>query len=118
MDPKVKALWVPALRSDKYIQGRSQLCAIDRLGHNGAKVFCCMGVLADVMNVGWQYDRINDLGMEVFKIAGTAGASGHLPHYLLEEFGIPGTYSMMLVEMNDTMGKSFEQIADYIEENL
>lgn len=117
MDPKVKALWVPALRSDKYIQGRSQLCAIDRLGH-GAKVFCCMGVLADVMNVGWQHDRINDLGMEVFKIAGTAGASGHLPHYILEEYGINESYQSLLVEMNDGMGKSFEQIADYIEENL
>lgn len=117
MDPKVKALWVPALRSDKYVQGRSQLCALYLHGH-GQKVFCCMGVLADVMNVGWQHDRINDLGMEVFKISGARGASGHLPAYMLEEYGINPSFQNLLVEMNDGMGKSFEQIADYIEENM
>jgi hypothetical protein len=40
MNPEVKSMWVEALRSNDYLQGRGAL------NRNG--LFCCLGVLCDV----------------------------------------------------------------------
>jgi hypothetical protein len=41
MRKKVKQLWVNALRSGKYEQGRKVLCSLDNK-------YCCLGVLTEV----------------------------------------------------------------------
>jgi hypothetical protein len=45
MNKRVKKLWLKALRSGKYKQGRLQLC---RLNNDGSKRHCCLGVLEEV----------------------------------------------------------------------
>ena len=40
MIPRIKKLWVKALRSGKYKQGRNALCHAGR--------YCCLGVLCDI----------------------------------------------------------------------
>lgn len=50
MDPRVKALWVAALRSGKYEQGESYLCRRRSLRQPElGNEFCCLGVLTDLM---------------------------------------------------------------------
>lgn len=54
MDPEVKRLWIEALRSDEYKQGKSALRQIlkslARKRHKGLKAqrFCCLGVICDL----------------------------------------------------------------------
>lgn len=45
MDPRIKQMWVDALRSGKYVQGRNRL-HIRRV--DGTDTFCCLGVLCDL----------------------------------------------------------------------
>lgn len=43
MNPEVKAKWVEALRSGKYLQGKHSLRTVD-------DKFCCLGVFCDVID--------------------------------------------------------------------
>lgn len=45
MNSEVKAKWLEALRSDKYQQGKEALC---KIGYDGEKRYCCLGVLTDL----------------------------------------------------------------------
>lgn len=45
MKERIKNLWLTALRSGKYKQGKDSLHAIDK---NGEHHFCCLGVLTDL----------------------------------------------------------------------
>jgi hypothetical protein len=96
MDKDIKAKWLEALRSGRYRQGEGALRVDDK--------FCCLGVLCDLIAPGeWMGGvfRAN----EVF-----------LPESLNSTLGI-GEQDLELAEMNDS-GKSFAEIADYIEQNL
>ena len=42
MNKEIKAKWIEALRSDRYIQGRNVLKRYDK--------FCCLGVLCDILD--------------------------------------------------------------------
>lgn len=92
MEKKLKAKWVKALRSGKYVQAQQALY-VEGCG------YCCIGVLASV------------------KKGGRRGFSGVRGGYDLatKEFG--DSLSTRLQHMNDG-GKSFAEIADYIEEKL
>lgn len=51
MKKEVAELWVKALRSGKYKQGRSALCTVvadPENPKNKTKSYCCLGVLADI----------------------------------------------------------------------
>lgn len=101
MNPEVKDKWVEALRSGKYKQGKTTL----RTGDH----FCCLGVLCDISGLAeWRsmpYQRYLYSELELF-----------LPEDVTDWAEIyAGQYE--LSEMND-QGRSFTQIADYIEENL
>jgi hypothetical protein len=109
MEPQVKQLWVEALRSGRYKQGKGVL-------RNTEDEYCCLGVLCDIHD-----DQIWKQSYE------------HSYTYLLEEVFVPLevqrwsgithngilTYEEdhNLVHLNDT-GSSFEEIADLIEEYL
>lgn len=99
MDTAIKRIWVMALRSGKFKQGKGAL-------YNWHKQeYCCLGVLCLVakLEIGGSNTVIVD-GVNM----------GYCPIINL----IPvGSYSR-LMKMNDYENKSFPEIADYIEENL
>ena len=99
MDPETKARWVEALRSGKYTQ--TTRCLRDGTG------FCCIGVLADVVGVEWEKQVWQD-GEAFFEMGGDEP---------VRAVGVPVPTQAALVAMNDH-GKSFAEIADYIEANL
>ena len=97
MKTALKQKWVQALRSGKYEQGSGRLREDD--------CFCCIGVLADILDpAGWNDDwwngqdcTLTDDGCDTAEL--DAQAHDHL------------------TEMNDN-GMPFPKIADWIEENL
>jgi hypothetical protein len=102
MQPELKAKWVAALRSGKYVQAHGRLK--DMLANEPAVSYCCLGVLCDIQGIdtnavqGYS-DTFNPMGIE-----------GHT----IEE----GMLNK-LVELNDyPPHHNFMEIADYIERNL
>lgn len=98
MDPELKAKWLDALRSGNYKQARGQLA----IGGG----FCCLGVLNEIggFDNPAAAGRLRDLRAD--------------PDPSLCPFiAIPGKTQMNLAIKNDSYW-SFEQIADWIEENL
>lgn len=107
MESELKEKWVNALRSGEYKQGRNRL--VD-YGNN----FCCLGVLCEVagfkrVDVSYinpnpedEYDRLN-----------TSLDTGALSFVDIKD-----DEQEILVTMNDNDGKNFDEIADWVEENL
>jgi hypothetical protein len=89
MDAKLKADWVKALRSGEYRQGRGEF--------EGARGFCCLGVLCKVANEPTVIDAVGN--------------------WAFPEKHLPKNETWVLAGMNDS-GASFYQIATYIEQNL
>ena len=95
--------WIAALRSGEYKKSTSSLKT------NDGTAFCCLGVLAELVDPnGWadgggiRGDRLQWRGQS---------------YYVSEEEGVPGLpleASRKLAVMNDN-GKTFPEIADYIE---
>lgn len=91
MDKDLKAKWLAALRSGKYRQARERLCTAD-----GA--MCCLGVLCHIQ------------GADVILLP-----QEQVPHGTRYAAGIGLTAMQRLASMNDS-GKSFPEIADYIQQ--
>lgn len=104
MDAGLKVEWMKALRSGEYKQGRDCL-----LNDSGA--YCCLGVAAVV--AGYQINSQHD------RILRPDGSSSDLcsSYGTLEDFGLSGTARGHLIQMNDS-GKTFGDIADWVEANL
>lgn len=100
MNKDLKEKWITALRSGKYKQGKGQL----RDNIDGEYHYCCLGILCEVAGL-----QISPGGMHI------AGApEGYEPlQKINKNFNPVGE----LARMNDD-GHSFEEIADYIEENI
>jgi hypothetical protein len=104
MNSEVKQKWLEALRSGKYKQGRRQL----RKGDS----FCCLGVLCDVVdNSKWEASGYD-------KSFYYEGCGGTLPDDISKSIPSLREKLTLLMGMNDYYKNSFEEIADYIEENL
>jgi len=112
MDPEVKKLWVYALRSGDYEQGKGRL-------KNGDK-YCCLGVLCDLHSKsglesseewnGGSYKHLNSvLSKDVLEWSGLDRNNG--------DFVIIDQIESCLTYHNDRE-KTFNQIADAIEEQL
>lgn len=97
MDQTVKAVWVAALRSGKFLQGQKYLKS--RSGK-----FCCLGVLRHVMNPR-DTNSVHDTGCT-------------LTPEQLAQAGLDPVQQTILWGMNDYEDKSFNEIADYIETEL
>lgn len=100
MKEAIKKEWVAALRSGKYKQGRGKL-------RHQNDTFCCLGVLIDVMGEEW------------YVVAGNYRCDGlttSLSDRLLDVTEL--TSESTLMKMNDDKRKSFDEIADWIDENL
>jgi hypothetical protein len=109
MNKKIAKLWLKALRSSKYKQGRESLRFVD----DDHKVFCCLGVLCDIKlsqenkseaaKNRWFGNNTDYLPMSVRKWAGMNTGDG-----VFNE-------NSSLVVLNDEQNKSFKYIANVIE---
>lgn len=108
MKPKfnsdIKKKWLVALRSGKYSQCRGAFRKEDG--------FCCLGVLADVMQPdGWETNWLKRT------------EQGRIQHSS-ESFIYSGYFfedkqtCWHLAALNDSAKKSFTEIADWVEENI
>jgi len=108
LNPEFKKKWVEALRSGEYIQGISQLHYTDFKDENEIDIidkYCCLGVACRVL--GYTDKQILEYGNipKSFEL---------VPSELKKDGGTQAT----LVMMNDEEGKSFNEIADWIEKHL
>lgn len=119
MNPEPKRLWVEALRSGKFKQGKSALK--QRCG-DGEPEYCCLGVLCEVAIRAGVNVRVREAdGSESF-LSTYDGQSGYLPRAVSDWAGLQG-YCPVLGEdtathYNDAEGKTFGEIADLIEQYL
>lgn len=112
MKQDVKAQWLRALRSGAYTQGHNALRNWDE-----GDMFCCLGVLCDVINPkGWNKPALVD-NVREFTYAGTS-SDEKLPDALGAVLEISDGQENHLVSMNDTLDATFREIADWIEDNL
>jgi len=115
MKPEIKKIWVEALRSGKYKQGQKYLCRTI----NGEDRFCCLGVLAHECVDGYWSKKWGPEEMVVWNlVSNDSKCSVDLSEELLIKLGISAFEQDKLVNLNDNLGKDFNQIADWIEENL
>tara|TARA_Y100001951_G_C11291671_1_gene272620 strand:+ start:1153 stop:1551 length:399 start_codon:yes stop_codon:yes gene_type:complete len=122
LEPKFKEKWLDLLRSDIYKQIRA------RLG-DGTNGRCCLGVAADVAGVysyiekvpNGDIDSYSELRVEqqhrLYKDETQVKYDFPSPDMLKRMGGLDSQEASTLAEMNDS-GKTFLEIADYIEENL
>ena len=92
--------WIKALRSGKYQQAYKGL----RKGDG----FCCLGLACHVLRP----EKLVHTGDDVWMIDDLAG---RLPFWLHRELGINEKIENKLIAMNDDEGKTFAEIADYLE---
>lgn len=94
--------WLAALRSGEYKQGKSLLC---QTAH-GATTYCCLGVAGAVCGYkdDMLYGKITILGDELPSVPQDLSSAPELRN--------------LLIGFNDRDGKSFEEIADWIEQNV
>lgn len=126
LKPEIKALWIDALRSGEYQQGREYL--------NSEKGFCCLGVLCDlaikagVINDWEEGPDLSPHGEEeMIVVKRVAGSASTLPAEVHDwagfrygdQFGMLGLVGdgTSLAALNDH-GSTFAEIADIIEEKL
>ena len=116
MKTELKNAWTKALRSGDYKQGMGRLCIMDN--------YCCIGVLTDVIDkqfpdileTDWEVRR-NGYG-EMLIVCDGIERSTRLPPELRNKIELNYGDQSNLIRMNDGAGCSFNEIADYIEENL
>lgn len=107
MNPEAKKLWVDALRSGRYEQGRQWLQSESK--------FCCLGVLCEIAvergitTFGGEHNEHS--GVMVYD----SGSTGLLPTSVATWIDMPPAIEGTLVTMNDSEKATFQQIADYIE---
>jgi hypothetical protein len=118
MNPQVRDLWVAALRSGDYKQGRGQLRKNDR--------YCCLGVLCDLHRIE---TGLGKWIVDTYKTdKSAAGIRDYLPQTVVQWAGLEERNSSVdsfLRETNPTVngnalsrlnddGSTFAQIADLI----
>jgi hypothetical protein len=113
MNRKMKARWIAALRSGDYKQAPSALRT-----HDG---YCCLGVFCDLHDPS-KWDRtvpIQPLGTYCYYEYDIDGevTRGYPPPSLRRKYRLTVKAQAALADMND-MGCSFDEIADYIENEL
>lgn len=107
--PKIfKAKWIAALRSKKYKQGKENLYNPD------TDTYCCLEVACSILGIPNKI--LENKGMP-FSINNPI-ADKKLIKFFKGEKNESRIVQDDLVDMNDTDGKSFIQISNWIEKNL
>lgn len=105
MNKRYKQKWIDALRSKKYKQTTGTL--------QDTEGFCCLGVLCDTSEKA----RKHYFKKEILDSWGGSRYDS-LDSDFLAMFGLSEEEQDTLTDMNDREGKSFKEIAKYIEKNL
>lgn len=117
MNPEVKTLWIEALKSGEYRQGREYLRKGD--------TYCCLGVLCDLaVKAGATSDWREPFGEDRASVIG--GETAYLPSSVAQWANISyeGFYrhedgeESSLTFQNDRNKLTFAQIAEIIEEKF
>ena len=99
MKRELRDRWVQALTAGSYEQAKS---ALRRIGTDGTKRYCCLGVLCDIVNQeGWLGPGMHTIG------------HGMIYPDAADMLGLPHDWVMALARMNDD-GVSFPEIAKAI----
>lgn len=121
---EARKLWIEALRSGYYNQGYLTLC---RIKEDNCEYYCCLGVACELYQ---KYEGGLIIKFESFDDISVSrkeynGASVFLPPIVRTWLGIRqddggfykrvGDYAYSLPHLNDN-GKTFKEIADFIEE--
>jgi hypothetical protein len=107
MKSKLKADWIAALRSGNYKQAKHALT-------NG-EGFCCLGVLCEVETLDKKFQADGEFWSYVFE---GEEYEENIEGGFQNEVGLSNDQIDQLVIMNDTYDKNFNEIADWIEENV
>lgn len=124
MNPEVKTLWLTALRSGEYKQGKGYL---EKINSEGVREYCCLGVLCDLAVKAGIVEKETDgaaVSVVGYRVGSYIEAAGLIPKISewagVSEIGIlpeeQGRGS--LINLNDGADFTFSQIADVIEEWL
>ena len=99
-----KDKWIAALKSVKYKKGTGELF------NRANETYCCLGVAGRIANVD----------ESILAIDGYFSDGDDLPDGFPEVLVncSPSSVSDILIRMNDSEGKSFSEIADWIEVHL
>lgn len=112
MNTKLKAKWVSELRSGNYTQARGAL-------FRETEGYCCLGILCKA--VGAEFEKVEGSAQWWPVLDGKRLDPHNGDEYIGREFrekiGLEQVPQYDLAKMNDS-GKSFAEIADYIEANL
>lgn len=103
MKRSIREKWLNALRSGEYKQGHENLRRDD--------TYCCLGVLCDLDGAKWE-----SLGRGLYRSEGDGRF--YPSNERLEKLGIARNVAHNIAKMNDNAGKSFAQIAHWIEANV
>ena len=116
MRKKVNQLWVNALRSGKYEQGRGVLCSLDNK-------YCCLGVLTEVYIEQMKKNRkkskvskasISTTYCKQYLVNGKTIATHQLPEVVRKWAGLTTGKHMWAISMNDSHALDFLDIANCI----
>jgi hypothetical protein len=109
MNPKIKTIWLEALRSGKYPQIQKRL--------HSEKGFCCLGVLCDLaVAEGITTRNTEEPGRWNEKGFNYEGHDIFLPLNVMKWADL-SVYSCNFVAGRNDQGASFSEIADYIKKN-
>lgn len=115
MRKKVKKLWVDALMSGRYVQGKSQLCSRDNR-------YCCLGVLTELyieqMKKNRKKTKITKQITASFVNYKEQGNNYHycIPPKVVEKWaGLTDDQVSWAMTMNDSCNLDFYQIANCID---
>lgn len=113
-DAKLMQEWVDALRSGDYKQNYYTLTKANDEGN--PTCFCVIGVLADILyKQGYATRRKlhTEIDTRFIYVFGLYESSTQIPPKYVD-----GMHQMLLINMNDSKKYSFDELADYIEENI
>jgi hypothetical protein len=99
-------IWVETLKSGKYNQCTERLCSTD---YKGNKSYCCLGLAVELFPSLVPINDTNLCGAEFKAVLGLRSWNG--------DFDINGNVELYNLAMMNDSGKTFQQIAEFIEQN-
>jgi hypothetical protein len=110
MDRMIRTRWVEGLRSGLFLQGREALRSGD--------LFCCLGVLCEIVKDDISLIVHPDPVADGVVMYGVGKETGLLPHEVAEYAGVSDEVQDQLILMNDDEQLGFDEISDWVERNL
>ena len=125
MNESEKKLWTDALRSGDYEQENGML----KNAHAGIVRHCCLGVAVEVL--GTPLEKENNLAMSAYGESARCVPDAGFQRRMgmdADQYDMDGVFapssdgiqsaSSICMDMNDDKGKTFAEIADWIDKNL